>query len=802
MKKMTEEELIRYLDAEADASYAEDSSNVARDRNRAERDYLRLPYGTEVDGRSQVVSSDVFDAVEGMLPDLLDVFIASDKAVVFDPVSAEDEESAQQVTDACNHVFYKQNNGFLILYSAAKDALMLKTGGVKWWWDVRRTPTFTTYKKVDENTLAQYLIEQPDAEVMSKDEYEPGEEESKREEEQERAQDAQIQQLVAQARAQGREVPPMPPKPPKPVLYTVKIKTVADKGKVCIEPIPPHELEVSRRHASILMDDCPYVAHVARRTLSDIKQMGFDVDAADVRAAATNKGRQDYNYTGTGLRQDALTRDIGNDHTTDESMIRGWLREEYVLVDFDGDGIAERRKIIRLGTKVLLNEEFSHVPIAAWTPYILTHQFVGLSVSDLVTDFQRISTEIWRAQLDNLDMANNQETVVTTDAQGNMLANLDDLLNRRPGGILRETVPNAIRPYQQRWQGIEAMPMLEMLSSAKENRTGWTRYSQGLDANSLNKTATGVTAIMNASQKRMKLMARVMAECLVAPMFRGVFKTLQDYNMEELSFRINGKFVSYDPQNWRDAYDMTINVGIGTGDVLQQAGYLQNIAQAQFATLQTPFGGRIVTEQNFYNVQSRIAENAGFKNPAEFWTDPKNLPPPQPQQPPPDPRVQVEQMRLQDGAQRFQAEQLAEQQKMQMDQQLQIATDQNRQEWEARQKAMEMQQAAQLEALKADHAARQAAAQIEFDRWKVETEQTVKLQIAQMSNDTAAATSQAGAGTSALQSVVQEMASTVQELAAPATIIRDAAGKAIGVKRGSKTQLLVRDGQGRATGLQ
>ena len=201
----------------------------------------------------------------------------------------------------------------------------------------------------------------------------------------------------------------------------------------------------------------------------------------------------------------------------------------------------------------------------------------------------------------------------------------------------------------------------------------------------------------------MKLMARIMAECLVAPMFRGIFKTLQDYCMEKLTFKLSNKFVAYEPQNWRDGFDMTINVGLGTGDVIQQAGYLQQIAQAQFALMGTPMGGRVVTEANVFAVQSRIAENAGFKNPAEFWTDPKQLPPPQPPQAPPDPRVITKQMELQADAQKFQATLQADQAKFAAEMQSQLQIDQNRQEWEARQKQLELEQQAQLDQLRAQY---------------------------------------------------------------------------------------------------
>jgi hypothetical protein len=664
--KMTEIELLTFLDEEADQSRELCQGDVAAERLTAQKAYMREPYGNEEEGRSAVVASDVFDAVEGMLPDLIEVFTSSDKAVVFEPVGPDDEEGAEQVTNACNYVFYKQNNGFLILYTALKDALMLKTGAVKWCWEEKETPTFSTYRGVTDDQIAEHLIENPKTKVIDKDEAEP---------------DAEDQKLFEQ---HGVAVP---------VRYNVKAMSISKKGVVKVVALPPEELRVSARHNSILLDECIYVAHVTQRTLSDILSLGYTVTEDDVRAAANDDDNYRSDFTGTGARKWL------EDNNSDDSQTRGWLRDEYVLVDFDGDGIAERRRIVRLGDLILENTECSHVPISAWTPYILTHQFAGQSVADLVEDFQRIHSTILRQQLDNLYLANNQETVVLTDAQGNPKADIDDLLNRRPGGIIRVKELGAAQPYQQRWQGIEAMPMLEQLQGSKENRTGWTRYSQGLDGDSLNKTMGGMQMVMNASQKRMKLMARIAAECLVAPMFKGIFKTLSDHNMEQISYRLNGKFVQYDPQEWRDQYDMTINVGIGTGDVQQQNQFLLQISGTQAAVAASPFAAKLLSPKEVFNVQARLAENAGFKNPTEFWIDPDTVPDQPPGPPPPNPLVEIEKAKIQDGQQKAMAEMQQKDRQADLDRQFKAQQAELGREHEYRMQELKEHQAQQSKAL-------------------------------------------------------------------------------------------------------
>jgi len=721
--KMTETELLNFLDEESRNAREFNLDDVASDRRKAQKAYLREPYGNEEEGRSGVVASDVFDAVEGMLPDLIEVFTSSDKAVVFEPVGPEDEESAEQVTNACNYVFYKQNNGFLILYTALKDALMLKTGAVKWFWEEKETQTFSTYRGVTDDQIAQHMLANPDTKIMEQEEVEPDE------------------QMQAMAMAQGVALPP---------TYNVKAKSIQKRGIVRICALPPEELRVSARHDSILLDECQYVAHVTEKTYSDILAMGYDVDEDDVRRAGDDE--DDYH----GETQFSRGRELSEDNSADDSQTRGWLRDEYVLVDFDGDGIAERRRIVRLGDLILENVEVSHVPIAAWTPYIKTHQFNGLSVADLVEEFQRIHTSIIRSQLDNLALANNQETVVLTDGQGNPLANIDDLLNRRPGGIIRSKQPGAVQPYQQNWQGIVAMPMLEQLQSEKENRTGWTRYSQGLDGDSLNKTATGAQMIMNASQKRMKLMARIAAECLVAPMFKGIFKTLSDHNMEQISYRLNGKFVQYDPQAWRDQYDLTINVGIGTGDVQQQQQFLMQIAQSQAAVAASPFAAKLLSPQEVFNVQARLAENAGFKNPTEFWVDPATVPD---QPPAPNPVVEIEKAKLQDSQQKAAAE-MAQKQRM----------NEQEQAFKAQQAELDRMHDIQMQQLKAHQAERSKALDHMASRGSmIDINEAGEVETGESSEQVMMA------------SLQQTLAMLAQVMAAPKRVVRDETGQAVGV---------------------
>lgn len=576
---MTNDELLALLEGEErDAAYW---SEIQDDRTKAMDYYLSRPYGNEVEGRSAVVTSEVRDTVEWALPALLRIFTSSDKAVQFDPQGPEDEEGAKQATDAANYVFYRQNNGFLVLYSMFKDALLQKTGAVKWWWDKKVTYEPEKYRGLTDDQMSMLLMNEGI-------------------------------QVVAHSAYPDPQAAMMQGMSPS-MLHDIDIRIPKDGSKVCIAPIPPEELLVARRHNSVLLADCPYVAHVSRKTLSELREAGFDVSEDDLDDSAwpenseERQARNDY-WDHRSEREDKASR-------------YGWVREEYVLVDYDDDGFAERRKIVRTGTKILLNEECDHIPIGAITPIILTHRFCGMSVADAVMDLQLLSSTIWRQMLDNLYHANNQRVKVLASPDGRVQANVDDVLNSRPGGIIREYTPGAVTPMATPWVGGQAFPMLEYIDQQRVNRSGVNYLSSGLDADTINKTARGATMAQNMMQERIELIARVFAETGVKEIFRGILYLMTRYSTKPLMMRLRNEFVTYDPRSWKTSYDLVANVGLGTGNRDQQLMHLNAMAQSQLAMLQTPFG-RLVSPKNAFNVQARIAENAGFNNAAEFWTDP------------------------------------------------------------------------------------------------------------------------------------------------------------------------------------
>lgn len=612
---MSEIELLTFLNEnERQALGYVWGGQLSYERALAQKYYFAEPYGNEVEGRSQVVSTEVFDTVEWMLPSLVRVFASTDKSVEFTPTRKEDVDAAQQATDSCNYVYWKQNDGFLNTYTWFKDALLQKNGAVKWYWEKKVQTKRERYQGLTLEQIQMHLLK-PNIQIVAQQSYP----------------DPVAQQDPRMAAAVGMGMAQWP------MVYDVEIAITDDYGRVCIVPIPPEELIITRDHNSLMLDDCPFVEHICKKTVSELRDEGYEFDDDEAMGDSPyNIEMAPEKIERRKLNEDSVVEPMNMYSSTDKSQRVVWVRETYCLVDFDGDGIAERRRIIRAGNKIFENDYCDGVQIAAITPNIITHRFFGMSVAEMVMDLQLLKSTLWRSMVDNLFHANNQGHIVLASQDGRVQANIDDLLNSRPGRVIREYSPNAVRQEATPWVAHQAFPMMEYIDQQRQNRTGANNLTSGLEADSLNKTARGAVLAQNKMQEKIELIARIFAECGMKPLFRGIMQMLAKYQSRPLMFRLRNEFVSYDPRQWSTQYDMSINVGLGTGNKDQQLMHLANIFQQQMGIAASPFGQFLVTPQNLYATLTKIVENAGFTNVEEFWTKPpEGQMPPQP--PAPDP---------------------------------------------------------------------------------------------------------------------------------------------------------------------
>ena len=604
--------------------------NLSESRKKSLEYYLGDKLGTEIDGRSQVVSTDVSDTIESILPNLLRIFTASDKVVKCEPVTAEDVPMADQATAYLNHVFYKENNGFQLLYNFFKDALIEKNGFLKIYWDESESVEFETYQNLS--------LEDKEALEDTRDEIEFIEEEEVEDE----FSKGEFEKAIEQYEAQGLEIPEM--QTPDFILYNCKIKRTKKTGKIKVESVPPEEFLIDRNAKTI--EEADFVSHKVLISRSDLIAMGYDEDEVNNLPASSDDIYNTENTVRQGNIDEYLTDDYAQGQNT-----KVLIYESYVKHDYDEDGIAELRKIVSAGddgSMVLENMPCDNIPFVTVTPIPMPHRFYGRSVSELVEDIQLMKSTVMRQLLDNMYLTNNNRVAVMDG-----MVNMDDLLTTRPGGVVRTKQPpnQVMQPLQSQPISQQAFPMLSYLDTVREARTGITKSAQGLDADTLNsKTATGVNTLMTQTQMRSELIARIFAETGVKDLFRKIFELMVKYQDKEKVVMLNNQYIPVKPTEWKDRFNISIVVGLGTGSKEQQTVMLNSILERQIQAFQLQGGKEMpmVSLKNIYNTLSKVIENAGLKNVENYFVDPdigkQMMPPPQP--PPLTPIEKIEFTRI------------------------------------------------------------------------------------------------------------------------------------------------------------
>jgi hypothetical protein len=460
---------------------------------------------------------------------------------------------------------------------------------------------------------------------------------------------------------------------------------MTSKSNVKIENVPPEEFLITSRAKSL--EDADFVAHRSSMPLSDLIQMGYDrneveqyAGVSDVETSEERTSR--FEDLEGGAPYDSL----------DPTMRDVLVTECYIRSDYDGDGVAEFRRVLTVGNgyHVLENEECDHIPFAILSPILMPHRAIGRSVAELVMDVQLIKSTLMRQLLDNIYNTNNAR-VVAVEGQ----VNLDDLLTNRPGGIVRTRTAGAVQPLQVPEVSSSVFPALNYMDSVREQRTGISKQSMGLDADALQSTtATAVAAMQAASQGKIEMIARVFAETGVRALFRGILHLVTKYQNKEKIIRLRNQFVTMNPREWDNMYDVQINVGLGTGQREQQLATLFQIAAKQEGIMATMGPNNpIVTPIQYRNTLSKIAELSGFKDASEFFQDPRNAPPPPPQQQGPNPQMQMEMAKAEQ-------ELALKREKMQLE--LQFEREKMAAELELRRQELEFERQLRLEKLRSD----------------------------------------------------------------------------------------------------
>lgn len=670
MAKMTKRELSAHLEQEINSALGYKDGKLTEQRSDALDRYYGKKYGNEQEGRSQIVTRDVADVIEWIMPSLMKIFTSGDKVVQFEPQGPEDVTMAKQSTDYVNHVIMRQNPGFSIIYQWFKDALLQKNGIVKHYWDDSSETLREEYKNLTEEEFTALLLED-NVEVL---EHTPN----------------------------GVEASDVISLQPQQVTHDVVVSRTYDDGQVRIEAVPPEEFLINKYAKTI--EDARFVGHRVKRTKSELIEQGypkskienvFSNDEADYKAERLSRFSQEQDNAPEGDIDDGI-----------------WVTECYMRVDFDNDGIAELRKVTKVGDELLDNEAVDSVPFSSLTPIPMPHKFYGLSIYDLISDLQLIKTTLMRNLLDNMYLTNNGRYEVVEGQ-----ANLDDLMTSRPGGIVRVRTPGAVNPLGTPQLDQNSFNMLGYLDSIREERTGVSKNSMGLSEGALksHQTATGVGQVMTAAQQKIELIARIFAETGMKDLAQSVYMLVQKFEKPEKLVRLNNQWTTLYPHEWKTKMDCTAQVGLGFGNKDMNLMHLGRLSQTIQMIAQHPAAGMLLKPKNVYNLVAEQIKAMGMKNVDDFITDPGDQDVQQQQGPSPEEQAkmqeaQLKQQELQVKVQKIQAESQLKQQEMQLDAQI------SQQDLELKQQeaSVDMQiKAQELEIKKAELALKQQELELE-----------------------------------------------------------------------------------------
>ncbi len=610
---MSEEQLQGVISAEIYDAISFIDDDIGGNRALATEYYYGQPFGDEEEGRSQVVSMDVRDTVQGILPSLMRIFFGPERVVEFAPQGPEDVQSAEQATDYVDFIFKRDNPGFKILHSAFKDALVRKCGIVKYWWDESVEVKAESFSMLDEQTMM-FLTQDPDIEISAVREY-------------------PIPGMAEQNLAQGIMTPP-------PMMYDVEIKRRIKSGKVKIEALPPEEFLIDRRAKSI--DEATFVGHRAMKTVSDLVAMGYDYD--EMVEVAGNGNDFDNNEEYQARNPFAVISTANNGDPSSKSVL---YIEGYLKVDFDGDGIAEMRRICTVGTgnKVIRNEIVDSRQFADFCPDPEPHTFFGMCPADVVMDIQRIKSNVQRGILDSLAQSIHPRTAIVEGQ-----ANMEDVLNTEVGAVIRMRAPGMVQPFTTPFVGQAAFPMLDYLDDIKQTRTGISKAASGLDADALQSTTkAAVSATVNAAHQHIEMIARTFAETGLRKLFTGILKLVIENQDKERMIRLRNTFVPIDPRSWDANMDVIVNVGVGDGTIEDRINILNQVAMRQEMIIkETGVNNPVVSLPQYTNTLTKLLQLAGIKDSQNYFNQlPVDFQLPAPPPPKPTPEEMLAQVQVQ-----------------------------------------------------------------------------------------------------------------------------------------------------------
>jgi len=531
-------------------------------------------------GRSAAVDSTLSDAVDTVMPDVMEVFFGGDDVVTFQADGAADEAQAREETEVVTHVVFHQNDAFRAFHDAIQDALLNRTGLFHWWWEEDEKPVAAQEASGPEEAAAMAAL-------------------------------AQLSKPWARTEVTAREGGG----------WSVAVSEM--RGRVCVRAVPSEDFTVAAD--TITLRDTAYCALRDRPRVQDLIARG--VESSLARSLPHSTSRLD---ALDNARDEAGEHDRAGESGLDDLRIVE-VRTHYLRIDADGDGQPEMWRIeTDAEQRILLQKEkVTQIPFGALTPYLSAHRFYGEGLADKLFEVMRIKTVLLRMLLDSGYFALNQRMEVSEEQASEFT--ITDLLNNAPNVPVRSKTGQAVRPIAAGGLGFDVFSAMEFMSTVAEQRSGVVRNAQGLNPDTLHDTARGALALISAAQKRVRMICRVFAETGVKDLFLGVHQLLREQFTDghaPARLKVGQVWREVRPEGWHEREALAVHVGVGSSgrerDLAAQAqaiGLTEKLLQLQGGTR-----GPFVTEQNLYNRLRAFSRAVGEKNPDLYWTDPAHAP--------------------------------------------------------------------------------------------------------------------------------------------------------------------------------
>ena len=578
-EKLEDDEIVAILDSNIRQSIGSFDSDLARERKKVTDYYNAALPKPAHDGNSRYVSQDVYDTVESMKAALLETFSSGSRIVKFAPQGPEDVQLASVCSAYTDFVLFRQNDGFGLFRSVIHDGLVARAGIAKVFWQESSEEDLQEFEGLSQSELDMVLAEDG-VELVESDEDENG-------------------------------------------LINGVVSSPVSTSQVVVEAIPPEEFLIESQAVSL--EKANFVAHRTRKTLSELRDMGFDEDTLD----SIGESHEDVELeTDAELlaRFDNIGADRGNGSRGYQDQVRTiMVYEIYINLDIEGTGIAKLHRILKAGNAILEKEEVDRLPFVVFTPLPIPHAFYGSNFAEKLVATQNARTILTRSILDHAMITNNPRYMVVKGG----LTNPRELIDNRVGGLVNVSRVDAISPMPQASLNPFVFQTLQLLDEDKEDNSGVSRLSQGLnkDAISHQNSAAMVEQLATMSQQRQKIIARNFANQFVKPLFHLIYQLVVENEDQQKIIDLSGEYVQVNPSVWDSKRDVMVQLHLGYGE--QEAESQKHLMMHQMFS-QDPILQGMYQPQNAYALVKDVMEKAGIMNVSDYLTPPDQLPPPQP----------------------------------------------------------------------------------------------------------------------------------------------------------------------------